>query len=85
VQRSSNLPTLLNSIYLNRGSDERLLIMRPEIVSMLINIVDENVMVAFIKRQCNTGSDELLTYIELLDAEHKNRWVEMYNKAATLY
>jgi hypothetical protein len=59
--------------------------MRPEIIGMLINIVDEDVMLAFVRRLCFSASDELLTYIELLDDENKNRWIEVYNKASTLY
>jgi hypothetical protein len=57
--------------------------MRAEIVSMLSNIIDEGVMVSFIRRQSFVGASDLLEYIERLNEPHRLRWIEAYNKASS--
>lgn len=53
--------------------------MRLEIIGMLTNIVNEDVMAAFIKRLDLQGVHELLAYVDRLDESHKRRWIKVFN------
>lgn len=53
--------------------------MRHEIIGMLTNIVNEDVMVALIKRLDFYGTCELLAYVDRLPEYHRQRWLKVYN------